>query len=132
MFCLLQVYVVKDCDTVAAFTQLMPTLTHLSVGGRAFDNTAARLVAQLTTLQALEWSYSMITSSALRRLTSLTNLDSLEIRDSPLVGVTNCTGLSGMNGLELSTSGEVCWGSGQTGSLLLLPWCCKISLLCQR
>jgi hypothetical protein len=75
--------VVKDHGTIAALTQLLPGLTLLSVGGNVFDNQAAGLEAELTTLRDLEWTDTIITSAGMRRLTALTNLDRLVMSDCP-------------------------------------------------
>jgi hypothetical protein len=69
--------VTKDLDTVAALTQLMPGLAKLSVGGDVFKDEAAGLVAKLTSLRALDWGPSQITSVGLQALTALAHLDML-------------------------------------------------------
>lgn len=69
------VHVVKDWNTAAAFTQLMPGLTHLAIGGPEVKDSSAQMVAKLTSLDELDWTYSDITPSGLQQLTALTNLD---------------------------------------------------------
>lgn len=57
------VHVVKDWNTAAAFTQLMPGLTHLAIGGPEVKDSSAQMVAKLTSLDELDWTYSDITPS---------------------------------------------------------------------
>lgn len=98
---------------MAALTQLLPGLTLLSVDGRVFDNQAAGLVAQLTTLRDLEWSDTIITSAGVQWLTALTNLDRLVMRDCPGVSAHVVNSLessdwgSDPGGVELYTSQKV-------------------------
>lgn len=78
-------HVVKDLDTVAALTQLMPSLTHLSVAGHEFDDYASGDVAQLTSLVELEWRRGEITPAGLQQLTALTKLGMLIVDECPHV-----------------------------------------------
>jgi hypothetical protein len=81
------VHVLEDCmDAVSALARLMPGLTQLSVGGKAFNDGAASFVAKLTSLRELNWVDSDITFDGLQALTALTNLNWL-LAD-------NCPGLS--------------------------------------
>jgi hypothetical protein len=77
------VHVIKSWNTVAAFTQLMPGLTHLAIGGAEVKDGSARLVAQLTSLVELDWTHSNITPVGLQQLTALTKLDMLIVAECP-------------------------------------------------
>lgn len=62
---------------VAPLLQLPTSCASLTVGGQAFDDTAAAVVAQLTQLTSLAWAYADLTDAGLEQLTSLTRLSSL-------------------------------------------------------
>lgn len=115
--------VVKDVDTVAALTQLMPGLTQLFVGGEVFDDNAAGFVAGLTSLQELDWSNSELTSVGLRALTALTNLDMLLVEYWLELSVSDSEGHydDEVNELELYTSQEVRGPSVDVWNFLTLP-----------
>jgi len=70
----------------AALTHLVPRLKQLCVSGYAFDDRGAGLVAKLTSLDTLEWSNTNVTSRGMQKLTTLTGLKSLVVRDCPLLG----------------------------------------------
>jgi hypothetical protein len=114
------VHVVEDyIDAVSAIERLMPGLTQLSVGGKAFDDEAASFVAKLTSLRELDWVDSDITSDGLQALTALTNLNWLIVDNCP--GLSDpVRNLAGREGVELSTSEEV---RGRTGRVdwLMVP-----------
>jgi hypothetical protein len=114
--------VVKDVDTVAALTQLMPGLTQLFVAGIVFDNNAAGFVAGLTSLRELDWSNSELTSVGLQALTALTNLDMLLVEYWPELNESDSEGFydDEVKELELYTSQEVRGPSVDVWSLLTL------------
>lgn len=99
----------KDLHTVDELIQLMPGLTKLSVGGDVFKDEAAGLVAKLTSLRALDWGASEMTSVGVQALTALTHLDMLLVMDCPNLScdVPNI-GDDGEGMIELYTSEEVC------------------------
>lgn len=68
----------EDGAAVQELLQLPPCCSSLSVGGEAFHDAAASVVAQLTQLTALTWSESAgLTDLGLERLTTLKDLQEL-------------------------------------------------------
>jgi hypothetical protein len=68
---------------VRIIKQLPCSLRALSLAGRALDAEAAKGVAQLTALQALEWTDSPVTAAGLQQLTALQRLTRLELARCP-------------------------------------------------
>jgi hypothetical protein len=72
-----------DAD-VSALLKLPQQCQHLGVGGQAFGDKAAGVVAQLTQLKQLQWVRSGLTDAGLARLTALHALDKLFMEDNDL------------------------------------------------
>jgi len=79
--------VVKGHGAVAALTHLVPRLKQLRVGGNGFDDRGAALVAKLTSLDSLKWTDSHVTPRGVQKLTTLTGLKSLVVRDCTMLGL---------------------------------------------
>jgi hypothetical protein len=90
-------------EGVTPLLRLPKSVTSLSVGGTAFGNAAAAVVAQLTQLRHLVWQISPhLPDAGLQQLTALQQLDHLWIHGALLV----CWTFDGS-----------CWsGHGQTGA----------------
>lgn len=74
---------VKPGD-ISPLLQLPTSCVSLSVGGRAFDDTAAAVVAQPTHLTELKWFSSPgLTDAGLEQLTALTGLHSVNMDGMP-------------------------------------------------
>jgi hypothetical protein len=69
---------------VAVLRRLPSTCCCLSVGGAAFGDSAASVIAQVTQLTALTWSFSDNLADGGLQLTGLRQLQSLTLCDSPL------------------------------------------------
>lgn len=78
--------VVQGHGAVAALTHLVPRLKRLRVSGDGFDDRGAALVAKLTSLDTLEWTNTNVSSHGLLKLTTLTGLKNLAVRDCPMLG----------------------------------------------
>lgn len=77
--------VVRDSGVVSGLAAL-PHLTQLCIGGDAFDDTAAAVVAKVTTLRDLQLISAPVTTAGLQELTALRGLTLLLLEDLPDVG----------------------------------------------
>lgn len=68
---------IKPGADVSALLQLPTSCTSLNIGGAAFTDTAAPVLAQLTHLKYMSWCNSDLTDTGLEQLTALTSLTRL-------------------------------------------------------
>jgi hypothetical protein len=78
-----------DAD-LSALLKLPQQCQHLKVGGQAFGDNAAGVVAQLTQLTQLEWCRSGLTAAGLAQLTALHALDTLYLTHNNLSSHLTC------------------------------------------